>query len=383
MATSGNETYLSANAEHVEQPEELFSSRTSIQNKQSENEYDKDIFDKNEDFPTFTLKDLTLSILYVCTISTPKEVWDALRRFFEEKESMDTETNHASKVIYGNYYQNPQDCSFLVSVGKMEDSEHSVVDLRRLNGDAFLATQLFEAMKIHLSEEEEIALVEDNSEDLSESDSENFEEEDNTTKKNKIIDFENAEVEFEYDPDLLELMIKEFEKSKLEAVFENKRATMSMLAYASDKEQNRKFMMGEKWLERIKKLVRAELGPGEKVSDAALTRNTCVFLKNMVEDMEIDLETLKCVIKTMAKWCPGQKDSGSHIGCLQSSRQVLVEVDEIFQNISENSPFDDDEIEKIVKEELTTLELEQISEYVSRSHIEFGSGVLAELQATS
>lgn len=382
MATSDpNSTYLSANAQHVEQRNELYSSPVGNVIRKNEEDIKINTNTNDEDFPSYTLKDLTLSILYVCTISSPKDVWEALRRFFEEKESMDTETHSASKVIYGNYYQNPQDCSFLVSVGKMEDTEHSVVDLRRLNGDAFLVTQLFESMKTHLSEEEEIALVEDNSEDLSESDSENFEEEDNTTKKNKIVDFENSEVEFEYDPDLLELMIKEFEKSKLEAVFENKSSTMSLLAYASDKEQNRKFMMGEKWLGRIKKLVRAELDSG---SDAALTRNTCVFLKNMVEDMEIDNETLKCVIKTMAKWCPGQEASGEvNIGCLQSSRQVLVEVDEIFQNISENSPFSDEQIEKIMNEELTTDEFKQISEYVSRSHIEFGSGVLAELQATS
>merc|ERR1719300_2001338 len=55
---------------------------------------------------------------------------------------------------------------------------------------------------------------------------------------------------------------------------------------------------------------------------------------------------LTALVKTMGEWCPGKENNGKYIGYLQSSRQVMLTIDQILakvMKINQNSE------EKIVK----------------------------------
>jgi len=202
--------------------------------------------------------------------------------------------------------------------------------------------------------------------------------EENDGKTNILYDIEEngCEIEFQYDPEFFNMMINDFETTYLE----NKNYTMSIFACASESKENREFMLNGKWLEKIKNLICKQLENGKDLGDATLTRNTCVFLKNLLEDMEIDRETLVCVVKAMSEWCPGQKDCGRQIGYLNSSRQVMVEADQIFAKIIENSIFSNEDIEEILTTNLTCTELKEIEDFASNCCLEFQSKFFAQLQ---
>lgn len=336
------------------------------------NIFQNKIYTKDEAFPTYTSQDLSFSLQHCCTIVPAEELWDGVTNFFDQSQFTDTETNSESKVIFGNYYKTPEDCTFLATVAKLEEGERSVVDIRRLKGNAFILTELVENMKDYLREVEDITILDDDDEDFSDDDSEEFLEENNN--KNEIEgyelpNFEDCILEFEYDPELLHMMIDDFEKTHLE----NKNYSMSMLAHTSERKQNRELMLEGQWLEKVKKLVFNQLKSGKDLSDATLTRNTCVFLKNLVEDMEVDVECLNFVVKAMAEWCPGNEDSGRYIGCLQSSHQAMVEIDQIFAKIIKSGSFSEEFIANIIKEQLTKSELERVCLF------EFESGIMAKL----
>lgn len=303
----------------------------------------------NFSFPSFTPQDLSFAILYICVNASPEDLWKSSKRFFDGCENTDTETHSKARVTFGNYYRNHEHCSFLAAFGQTEDGKRGVVELRRMNGDAFVLMELFRKMKHYLIAEEGLDLLEeeDDSEDLSESVSSDSEGGDDEYEG---VEFGNCEIEFAYDPGLLYMMLYDFAESD----FETKEHTMSILASASELEDNRKLMMESKWLSKIKQLIFNQLECGKDHTNAALTRSTCVFLKNMIEVMEIDDDTLFSIVnalsKAMAEWCPGKKDDELYIGCLQSSRQVFIEADHIFQKITENSRFCLEDIEKIMHE---------------------------------
>jgi len=317
-------------------------------------------------FSTFTFEELKLSVLYLCTVCSAEMLWKSVEKFFAESECVDTEVHVDSKLIYGNYYQNPENCSFVAEVGHLEDGEQTVLSVRRLGGDAFALTLLFENLKDYL-ESEDFEFEEDENSEVDSDDDSDMEED------NKMViieeEKEDCQIEFEYDPDLLNMMINDFETTYLE----NKNYTMSIFAYASESEANRNFMLKEKWSKRIKTLICKQLEFGKELGDATLTRNTCVFLNNLLEDMEIDHKTLVCVVKAMSEWCPGKKECGRHIGYLQSSRQVMVEADQIFAKIIENNTFSVEKIEKIINANLTCAERKEIEDFVSDSRVEFKS----------
>lgn len=392
MATADESFYLSANTQNIDYIYEDYSDvdRSGNLLKSTSSDFGKNYSPHNDkqqatnfapkddfQFSTFTFGELKLCVLHLCTNASAESLWNAVERFFDESPCVDTEVHSQSKVIYGNYYQNPQNCSFLAEVGELEDGEQRVLSVRRLGGDAFALTGLFEKLKTYLESEDFDFEEDENSESEVDSDDEEYFEK--LEENDEILDdFEEdtCEIDFQYDPELLNMMINDFETSYLD----NKNYTMSIFAHASESKQNRDFMLKGQWLEKIKKLICKQLENGKDFGDATLTRNTCVFLKNLLEDMEIDRETLVCVVKAMSEWCPGQKDCGRQIGYLHSSRQVMVEADQIFAKIVENSIFSDEDVEEIITTNLTCTELKQVEDFASDCCLEFQSFVLYQFQ---
>merc|ERR1712156_689711 len=101
-------------------------------------------------------------------------------------------------------------------------------------GDAFILSEFFKKMKEHLSTEEEFDLEE-------EEDSEEFDDdfgfgmEDDEEDGFELPDFDNPMMEFEYDPELLYMMIDDFHNTHLQ----EKNYFMSMLSHNAVRKENR------------------------------------------------------------------------------------------------------------------------------------------------
>lgn len=326
---------------------------------------------KVDEFPTFSLFHLTFSLLQ-CTTSDPAtNLWEAVQMFFDDRESVDIETNSDAKVLFGNFYQTPRDCSFLVSVAKVENSEQSMVDVTRLSGDAFLLHGLFEEMKDHLREM--VFLTEE--EDDEESDSEDEEEMGEyefgfeTEEVKESLDFEDNILQFENDKGLLYMMINNFESVHLD----EKNYYMSLLAHSSQREDNKCLMLEGENAQKVKDLVCNTLETSKDSSNATLIRNTLVFLNNLVGHLKFDDDILIPVVKAMGDWCPGHKDNGQVIGYLQSSRQVMIEIDEILSKVMENNEISHEDVTKIVSQELEELQTTIVCRFAQQGTMDFKS----------
>jgi len=316
-------------------------------------------------FPSYTQIDL--STLYLFSSVAPLVLWNELRQFFEHTPQVDPEVNEESRVVFGNFYDTPQDCSFLASVAQMKDSDESVLDLRRLDGDAFLLNEFFKILKNHLVEKEFVKPDEDDDdEDLfGDGDDEDFFAFDDGDDGEMglelpFLDPHKTMMEFEYDPEMLHMMVSDFKDTHLE----EKNYFMSMLSHNAVREENRKLMLDENMHSQVKELIENQLKEKKDGSSASLMRNTCLFLKNLTCDMEIDDETVKAASEAMGEWCPG-RDAGCSIGNLQGSRQSMIELSEFFQHLIEGGKYSEENILKIMSDTLTTEQVKKIGQFAS------------------
>lgn len=337
---------------------------------------------KVDEFPTLSLFHLTFSLLQ-CTTSDPTtNLWEAVQMFFDERESVDVETNSDAKVLFGNFYQTPRDCSFLVSVAKVENSEQSIVDVTRLNGDAFLLHGLFEEMKDHLREM--VFLTEEDDDEDSDSEDEEemgeyefgFETEEEVKES---LDFEDNILQFENDKGLLYMMLNNFDSVHLD----EKNYHMSLLAHSSQREDNKCLMLEGESAQKVKDLVCNTLQTPKDSSNATLIRNTLVFLNNLVGHLKLDDDILIAVVKAMGDWCPGHEDNGQVIGYLQSSRQVMIEIDEILSKVMENNEISHEDVTKIVSQELEELQTIIVCRFAQQGSLDFRSQFFKKLAEMS
>merc|ERR1711879_614702 len=222
----------------------------------------------------------------------------------DDEYKVDSEVNEAAKVVYGNFYQQSQKCSFAATVAKMGDN--CVVDVRRMYGDAFLLKTYFDLLKKFLIERE---LVENDKEDN---------DDDDLNLVLPDLDPHNTMMEFEYDTKFLHMMINGFTDTHME----EQSYFMGLLAYNAGRQMNRTLMLDEKVKDQMKNLLQEQLQKKKDYSNASITRDTSVLLKNLACDMEIDTELIQAASKAVGEWCPG-KNSGRRIGELQGSRQAL------------------------------------------------------------
>jgi len=318
-------------------------------------------------FPSYTQIDL--STLYLFSSDAPLVLWNELKEFFECTPNVDPEVNEQSRVVYGNFYDTPQNCSFLASVAQMKDSDESVLDLRRLDGDAFLLNDFFKILKNYLAERELVKPGDDDEDDIDffgdEDDDDIFAFDDEDGEMGlelPSLDPFKTMMEFEYDPDMLHMMVSDFKDTHLE----EKNYFMSMLCHNAVREENRKLMLNEQMHGQVKELIENQLK--EKNTDfggsAALMRNTCLFLKNLTCDMEIDDEMVKAVSEAMGEWCP-RNDAGCNIGNLQGSRQSMIELAEFFQQLIDGAKYSEGDILDIMSNTLTTEQVKRIGQFAS------------------
>merc|ERR1711879_21482 len=244
----------------------------------------------------------------------------------DDEYKVDSEVNEAAKVVYGNFYQQSQKCSFAATVAKMGDN--CVVDVRRMYGDAFLLKTYFDLLKKFLIERE---LVENDKEDNDEDDGyasmsyddlfasdDDGDDDDDLNLVLPDLDPHNTMMEFEYDTKFLHMMINGFTDTHME----EQSYFMGLLAYNAGRQMNRTLMLDEKVKDQMKNLLQEQLQKKKDYSNASITRDTSVLLKNLACDMEIDTELIQAASKAVGEWCPG-KNSGRRIGELQGSRQAL------------------------------------------------------------
>lgn len=214
-----------------------------------------------DDFPTLQPVDLTFSLLKCYTTDSPAHLWTSVLSFFANCPLVDFEVNSETKALFGNCYKNMQVCLFLVSVATLEEDEQkkSVVDVKRLAGDAFLLQELFEEMKSELRET--VFLEEKEDDDYDEaSSSEEVDSEDeecafpffeDVSNTSEVPDFENEIIRFENDLGLLDMMLNNYDDVHLE----EKNHFMSMLAHTSQVEDNKSLMVKETYVDKVKQLI--------------------------------------------------------------------------------------------------------------------------------
>jgi len=382
--SDNNDEYLSGfstNLDELYYPvEENYRSATVLQQKtidqvdQNNRPFEsttKQQVEKVDVFPTLQLVDLTFSLLKCFTSDSPTQLWGSILSFFANCPLVDFEVNHEAKVLYGNYYQTIRDCSFLVSVGNLKDDEEkrSVLDVQRLAGDAFLLQELFEEMKselrqtVFLEEEDDDDEASSSDEEDSEDDEYAFSKFEDVSNTSLFPDLENEIIRFENDLGLLK-MILNYESVHLE----ERNYYMSILAHTSQIEDNKTLMLGEAYVDKVKKLICSQLEASKDRSNATLIRNTCVFLNNLAEDMEVDNRMLTALVKTMGEWCPGKENNGKYIGYLQSSRQVMLTIDQILAKVMKINQHSEEKIVKIMYQELE--ENEMICTYARENSLE-------------
>lgn len=334
----------------------------------------KDIKQHSLRFPSYSQADLSTLHLF-CSVA-PVVVFSQLKQFFEDTPNVDPEVNEDQKVVFGNYYarESPQICSFLASVGKMKDSTESVLDVRRLDGDAFLLNDFFKMLKNHLVEKElaKPDIFDDDDEEDDEDDLWGDDDEDDDLAFDDgeeemrleipSLDPHKIMMEFEYDPEMLYMMISDFKDTHLE----EKNYFMSMLSHNAVRAENRNLMLDEKMHDQVKELIEIQLKtPKKDCASASLTRNTCVFLKNLTTDMEVDDVTVKAASQAIGEWCPGRKDDGSAIGELQGSRQCMIEISEVFQYLIDGGKYSEETILNILSETLSPEQITRIGQFTS------------------
>jgi len=131
---------------------------------------------------------------------------------------------------------------------------------------------------------------------------------------------------------------------------------MSVLSHNAVRDKNRELMLDEQMHDQVKELIETQLRENKERGSASLTRNTCLFLKNLAGEMKIDDGTVKAAVEAMGQWCPGQ-DAGT-IGELSGSRQSMIEICKFFQHLIQDGQYSEEDIINFVRE---TLEPEQIN----------------------
>merc|ERR1712034_244640 len=124
--------------------------------------------------------------------------------------------------------------------------------------------------------------------------------------------------------------------------------------------------------------VEEQLNSEKDTCDATLMRNTCLFLKNLAEDMEVVPKTVHAAVEAMARWCPGDEDNGRYIGCLQSSGQAVIEIAQFFNKISKD--FEPEKIQEMIKNGLTESQYNRICQFAEKRGEEVEGSVLADLE---
>lgn len=310
-----------------------------------------------------------------------------MKEFFDEAQNVDPEANEEAKVVSGNFYKNTQDCSFLASVASLasgeEEENRSVVDVRRIQGDAFALNDFFKVLRKHLIEadlvEPEDELMGDDDDDMMEDYSDLFMSEDegeddfgdklnNDLALPTSLDPFNHMMDFSYDPDMLYMMIEDFKDTHQE----EKQYYMSMLSHNAQLETNRQLILQEERHSQVKELIEHQLGLARDRSSASLTRNTCVFLKNLACDLKIDEAIVKAALEAMGEWCPGsrtqnvsEEEEDSVIGELSGSRQSMIEICQFFQQVLKFGKYTKENLVETMQDTLTMDQINRISEFTS------------------
>lgn len=345
------------------------------------NKDDKQISTEKAFFPVFSED---FASLYCFASVAPLVLWTHLKQFFEDTPHVDPEVNEEARVVFGNFYQTPQKCSFLASVAQTKDSNESVLDVRRLEGDAFLLNDFFKILQKHLVDLDLVTAKDEDDDDIfgDEDDDDDYEdlfmsdgEEDGFGLELPDLDPHQTMMEFEYDPDMLYSMITDFKDTHME----EKNYFMSMLSHNAMRPENRNLMLDEKMHGQIKELIETQLKEKKDYSNASLTRNTCLLLKNLACEMEVDNETVKAATEAMGEWCPG-KNAGRvrdklpfiknderffNIGELQGSRQSMIEISEFFSHLIEHKQFSELDLLTIMRDTLNSEQIKRIGGFIS------------------
>jgi len=310
------------------------------------------------------------SLLHVKSMHEPGTLWDALTQFFEETENLDPEVNDQAKVVTGHYYNTPQDCKFMTGVYRVNEKdteEKSIVDFRRLSGDAFLMNDFFHLVVEWLTNKELVEPEEDSEDE--------FTDEPFTDDEDLLSEVEDMDgafnvvpmnphknyLQFDYDEGLLNMWIERYQESHME----DKDYVMKMMSFNAELESNRDFML-QRSAETLKELIETQLKETKEWNSAPITRNTCLLLKNLSQSdaAMVDAETIKAVCEAMATWCPGQNASPV-IGEVRESRQSMLEMAEFLTNMVENQKLDQDLISNVMKESLNTNQMDKIVNFAA------------------
>lgn len=310
------------------------------------------------------------SLLHVKSMHEPGTLWDALTQFFEETENLDPEVNDQAKVVTGHYYNTPQDCKFMTGVYRVNEKdteEKSIVDFRRLSGDAFLMNDFFHLVVEWLTNKELVEPEEDSEDEFTD---EPFTDDEDLLSEVEDMDgaFNVAPMnphknylQFDYDEGLLNMWIERYQESHME----DKDYVMKMMSFNAELESNRDFML-QRSAETLKELIETQLKETKEWNSAPITRNTCLLLKNLSQSdaAMVDAETIKAVCEAMATWCPGQNASPV-IGEVRESRQSMLEMAEFLTNMVENQKLDQDFISNVMKESLNTNQMDKIVNFTA------------------
>jgi len=173
---------------------------------------------------------------------------------------------------------------------------------------------------------------------------------------------------------------------------------MSMLSHNAVREENRNLMLDEKMHAQVKDLIENQLGEKRGYGSASLTRNTCLFLKNLASEMEIDDDTIKAASEAMGEWCPGadagrvsdknqlifyDHEDASNIGELQGSRQSMIEISQFFQCLIEDGKYSAEKIKSIMSDTLTADQMNRIGTFTSSRDEECLQNLFGSFVATN
>jgi hypothetical protein len=319
-----------------------------------------DISVKMVEFETMQPDDF--SLLHVKSVQEPGLLWDSLTEFFEVQENLDPEVNEQAKVVTGHYYDTPQECKFMAGVYLVDDKdaqEQSVVDFRRLSGDAFLMNDFFHLVVDWLLKNEMVEPEENSDDEYEISDDEPLSDVEDMDGFNvEPLNPFKRYLEFNYDEGLLHMWISRFKDSHME----DKDYVMKMMSFNAEHEGNREFML-RKSAGELKELIETQLTQKKDWNSAPITRNTCLLLKNLSlsEDMVVGEETIKAVCEAMANWCPGQQSSPV-IGEVRESRQSMIEIAQFYDNLVTSKKCEPDFFANVMQE---TLDSDQMNAIVS------------------
>lgn len=320
-----------------------------------------------------------LSLNFLTSASPPVDLWNACLKYFEEAENLDPEINETAKLAYGHFYDAPRECKFMAGVYKMQESDaSSVVDFKRLSGDAFLMQDFFKMIGPELAREGVVDLEDDEEEDSS-----SFEFSDEDMDGFDFMDPHKSYLEFQYDDGLLSMWVERFEQSTME----DKDYVMNMMSFNAEHEGNRAYMI-EKVGDALVKLIKVQLMESKEWNTAPITRNTCMLLKNLYpSDIEIDDDMIKAIFNTMKLWCPSGNTSGKAIGEVRESRQSMILLSEVLMRTIDDEKRSSEDILNIMKDTLDETQINKLvkfSVYRDEEHLSsFGQLASTLLESTN